>query len=110
MIHITETAAKQFVNLTGNGDNAGFRLSLTQTGCNGYSYKLEPAPIVNSSDHMFQSFEMITSGVVLVVNDADMVKLDGMTVDFIADGFNQRFNFVNSKETGNCGCGGSVSF
>lgn len=110
MIHITEAAAKQFTKLNGNSDNVGFRLSLVQSGCNGYSYSIQPAITSTDRDDMFQAFEMIQLGIALVVDFSEMAKLDGMTIDYVKSGFNENFTFDNPNASGNCGCGSSVNF
>lgn len=109
MIQITETAAIQFVKLT-QKDNVGFRLTLITTGCNGYTYKLEPIDVINEDDHLFQSFGMIDDGIALVVADDIIDKLDGMTVDYVRQGFNECFQYNNPNTSGQCGCGSSVNF
>jgi iron-sulfur cluster assembly protein len=109
MIQITETAAAQFVKLT-EQNNAGFRLSLISTGCNGYSYKLESVATTNEDDHLFQSFGMIEAGIALVVADDTISLLDGMTIDFVRKGFNESFEYTNPNVSANCGCGSSVTF
>ena len=36
--------------------------------------------------------------------------LSGMTLDFITEGLNKLFKFVNPKEQAACGCGVSINF
>lgn len=88
----------------------GMEISLAKTGCNGYSYKLEPIETTAEDHNLFQSFNMIDEGIVLAMKDAYAYQLDGMTIDFVKEGFSEHFAFNNPNTKGECGCGSSVNF
>lgn len=46
-----------------------------------------------------------------ILIDQDSVPyIEGMTLDFVIEGLNSFFKFINPKETASCGCGVSVNF
>jgi iron-sulfur cluster assembly protein len=47
------------------------------------------------------------SDFVLLVSQKDLPYLDGMTVDWVRQGLNEGFNFINKNERDRCGCGES---
>ena len=36
--------------------------------------------------------------------------INGMTLDYIKEGLNEVFKFINPKEQSSCGCGVSINF
>lgn len=105
MITLTENAKKRFKEqLTQRGSGLGIRLGVTKTGCNGYSYKIEFADEWKSEDSL-----SIHDDLYVWITTEAYPFLDGMTIDYIKQGLNERFDFINPNETARCGCGESFT-
>ncbi|MDH3545936.1 MAG: iron-sulfur cluster assembly accessory protein [Gammaproteobacteria bacterium] len=104
-ISLTQSAAERVQKyLETRGKGVGLRLGVTQTGCSGYSYVINYADDVASTDIIFED-----KGVKIVV-DPDALKLiDGTEVDFVKNGLNEAFSFRNPNVAGECGCGESFN-
>ena len=104
-ISLTESAAarvSKYLELRENG--VGLRLGVTKTGCSGYSYVINYADAVESSDIVFED-----RGVKIVVDPEALELIDGTEVDFVKNGLNEAFSFKNPNITGECGCGESFN-
>ena len=103
MILVTEIAAKKIVaNLTKRGNGMGIRLGVRTTGCSGLAYVLEYIDTVTSEDIAFEQ-----DGFVIVVDPKSIVYLEGLEVDYVRQGLNEGFEFINPLEKDRCGCGES---
>ena len=104
-ISLTESAAarvSKYLELRENG--VGLRLGVTKTGCSGYSYVINYADAVGSSDIVFED-----RGVKIVIDPEALELIDGTEVDFVKNGLNEAFSFKNPNITGECGCGESFN-
>ena len=45
-----------------------------------------------------------------IVDPVSQPYLEGMRLDFVTEGLNQFFKFINPHEVSSCGCGVSVQF
>lgn len=105
MITITENAKNRFrQQLKDRGTGLGIRLDVTKTGCSGYAYKVEFADQWRSQD-----FLSIHDDLYVWITKEAQPYLQGMTVDYIKQGLNEKFEFINPNETGRCGCGESFT-
>ena len=103
MIRVTEIAAKKIVaNLNKRGQGMGIRLGVRTTGCSGLAYVLEYIDTVNSEDIAFEQ-----DGFVVVVDPKSSAYLEGLEVDYVRQGLNEGFEFINPQERDRCGCGQS---
>jgi iron-sulfur cluster assembly protein len=103
MITVTEAAAKKIKqNLARRGTGVGIRIGLKTTGCSGLAYVLEYVDQVSADD---MTFEM--KGFVIVVDPKSMTYLQDVEVDYVRQGLNEGFEFVNPNEKDRCGCGES---
>ena len=104
-ISLTESAAtrvKSFLSSRGHG--VGLRLGVRKTGCSGFAYVINYADEANPSDLMFED-----RGVKVFVDPGSMKLIDGTVVDFVKQGLNEAFRFLNPNAKGECGCGESFS-
>jgi iron-sulfur cluster assembly protein len=104
-ISLTESAAnrvKSFLSTRGHG--VGLRLGVRKTGCSGFAYVINYADEVNPSDLMFED-----RGVKVYVDPSSIQLIDGTVVDFVKQGLNEAFRFLNPNVKGECGCGESFS-
>ncbi len=96
--HVKQHAAR-------HGGVESLRLGVRPSGCSGFAYTVDYVDEVHDDDTVFEQH-----GVRVVVDRKSLPFLDGMEVDFVREGLNQRFDFRNPNVTGSCGCGESVSF
>lgn len=97
-------AAEQHVirHLQHRSKGIGVRLGVRTTGCSGLSYVLEFVDDTVFDDHVFQCGE-----VKLVVDPKSLVYLDGTQLDYVREGLNEGFEFINPNVKDECGCGES---
>jgi len=81
------------------------RLGVTGGGCAGFEYVFKDAIVPNDDDLVidYGRFQF-------VIDPLSQPYLDGMTLDFVEEGLNEYFKFINPKEKSSCGCGVSVQF
>lgn len=103
MITLTDQAAQRIqAFLAKRGRGLGIRMGVKTTGCSGLAYLLEFVDEVNDEDLIFQD-----RGVQIIVDPKSLTYVDGMTVDYVKQGLNEGFEFINPKEKDRCGCGES---
>jgi iron-sulfur cluster assembly protein len=104
-ISLTESAANRVKTfLSSRGHGVGLRLGVRKTGCSGFAYVINYADEVNPSDLMFEDH-----GVKVFVDPGSIKLIDGTVVDFVKQGLNEAFRFLNPNVKGECGCGESFS-
>ncbi|MCZ8236033.1 MAG: iron-sulfur cluster assembly protein IscA [Inhella sp.] len=102
-ITLTAAAAKHVNrNLVRRGKGLGVRLGVKTTGCSGLAYQLEYADEVAPEDVVFED-----QGVKVLIDPKSLPYLDGTQLDFVREGLNEGFKFINPKEKDRCGCGES---
>ena len=103
-LDLTEAAQSRFKEqLEQRGKGIGIIVGVKKTGCSGFAYTLEFA------DLPIQGFHKHYDNFTLFVDPLAETLLDGVTVDYIKQGLNERFEFINPKESGRCGCGESFT-
>ena len=105
MITVTELASKRIKqNLTKRGSGVGIRIGVKTTGCSGLAYVLEYVQEYKPSD---SDINYAQQDFVVLVDKKNEVYLNGVTVDYVRQGLNEGFEFVNPNERDRCGCGES---
>ena len=104
MVQLTETAitkVKEIID-TQEPKPAGLRISVVGGGCSGFSYSMAFENAATMLDKTF-TYE----GLRLFVDQASLLYLDGVEVDYVEglEGSGFKFNNPNVKST--CGCGSS---
>ena len=103
MITVTDTAGNRIKkNLTQRGSGMGIRLGVRTTGCSGLAYVLEYVDTLAPEDTAFEQ-----DGFVVVVDPKSLALMDGLEVDYVRQGLNEGFEFLNPNEKDRCGCGES---
>ena len=105
MITLTEVAIDKIKKiLAKRGKGVGIRIGVKTTGCSGLAYVLEYVDeyvyeegVVNFSQKDF----------VVLVSQKHLPYVQGMTVDYVREGLNEGFKFINPNERDRCGCGES---
>lgn len=105
-IAITESAAKELKQLfsaTENNEGLKLRLGVKSGGCSGYSY------IIGFDEVQDGDEEYEINGLNVVIQQAHLQYLNGITLDY-ENGLNNRgFVFDNPNADETCGCGSSFS-
>ena len=105
MISLTETAAdKVKFNLAQRPTGLGIRVGVKTTGCSGLAYVLE---FVDSYEAEVGVTNYAHQDFALLVDAKSEVYLKGLTVDWVRNGLNEGFEFLNPNERDKCGCGES---
>lgn len=104
-ITLTENAAQhiqqQFIK---RGKGLAFRIGIKKSGCSGFAYTFDYADEINADDQLFES-----RGTKIVVGKDSLPFLDGSQIDFVKEGLNSAFKFINPNIDNTCGCGDSFS-
>ena len=104
-ISLTEAAAQHVTRfLSKRGKGEGIRLGVRTTGCSGLAYVLEFVDELAAEDQVFESH-----GVKVIIDPKSLVYLDGTELDFVKEGLNEGFKFINPNVRGECGCGESFN-
>ncbi len=102
-VSLTERAAVHVRNtIERRGKGLGIRVGVKTSGCSGLAYKLEFVDKFLDEDHSFESF-----GVSVFVEPKSLPYIDGTKLDFVKEGLNEGFKFINPNVKGECGCGES---
>jgi iron-sulfur cluster assembly protein len=105
MITVTEQASNKIkALLTKRGKGVGIRLGVKTTGCSGLAYTLE---YVDSIEYEVGVTNYAQPDFCVLVDAKSLAYMDGMTVDWVRNGLNEGFEFVNPNERDKCGCGES---
>jgi iron-sulfur cluster assembly protein len=105
MITVTDTASKKIQQqLKRRGKGVGIRIGVRTTGCSGLAYTLEYVDEytaeIGVTNFGHQEF-------ILLVDAKSLAYLDGLTMDWVRNGLNEGFDFINPNERDRCGCGES---
>jgi len=104
-ISLTESAANRVKSfLAARGSGIGLRLGVRKTGCSGFAYVINYADSPSPGDAVFED-----RGVRVFVDASSLQLIDGTVVDFVKEGLNEAFRFLNPNVKGECGCGESFS-
>ena len=105
MITVTDTATAQIKKmLAKRGKGVGIRLGVRTTGCSGLAYTIE---YVDKYEAETGVTNFAQQDFVVLVDAKSLVYLTGLTVDWVRNGLNEGFDFINPNERDRCGCGES---
>ena len=103
MISITDKASNKIQHtIQKRGKGLGIRIGVKTTGCSGLAYVLEYVDTINPEDQCFEH-----KGCKLFVDTKSLAYVTGLEVDWVRNGLNEGFEFVNPNERSRCGCGES---
>jgi iron-sulfur cluster assembly accessory protein len=105
-LQLTDSAVRQVKHLLARDKRPGYglRVSISDGGCSGYSYKLDFEKEQKSGDIVLQ-FEDLS----VFVDSQSVDYLKGTVIDFTSGLYGGGFKFSNPNATGTCGCGTSFS-
>jgi iron-sulfur cluster assembly protein len=105
MITVTDTAYKKIKqNLERRGKGVGIRIGVRTTGCSGLAYVLE---YVDKVEYEAGVTNYARPDFAILVSAKDEPYLNGLVMDWVRNGLNEGFDFVNPNERDRCGCGES---
>ena len=104
-VHLTEKAALQIKKqLHKRGTGLGLKVGVRKSGCSGFAYTLDYSDAINDDEVVFENYD-----VKVIVQKDDLLKIDGLRLDYRREGINEAFRFDNPNVTGTCGCGESFT-
>ena len=103
---LTEKASKHVKNLLAEQNLHGvfLRLGVKGGGCSGLSYSLEFDSELGPHDKKFD-----VDGVQMVCDAKSYLYLNGVTLDYVTEGLQGGFTFINPQAKSSCGCGTSFT-
>ena len=105
MITVTDKASNKIKqNLAKRGKGVGIRIGVKTTGCSGLAYVLE---YVDKYDYEIGVTNYAQADFVVLIDAKSLVYLNGLTMDWVRNGLNEGFDFINPNEKDRCGCGES---
>jgi iron-sulfur cluster assembly protein len=100
--HKPESIEKIKTSLKKRGQGIGIKIGVRTTGCSGLAYVLEYVDEVQPGDDV-----VVQEGFSIIVNKKDQPYLKDMQIDYVRQGLNEGFEFINPNEKDRCGCGES---
>ena len=102
---LTDKASKQVKKLIAEQSQPVFlRMGVKGGGCSGLSYSLEFDTEMGKHDKKFE-----LDGVTVVVDTKSYLYPNGTTLDYVTEGLQGGFTFINPQAKSSCGCGTSFS-
>ena len=99
-LEVTAEARQQLIH---KGVNS-IRLGVKGGGCAGMEYIFEE-DVETQSDYVLDHGDFK-----FLIDTSHMPFIEGMKLDYVRDGIQERFEFINPKVTYACGCGTSLTF
>jgi iron-sulfur cluster assembly protein len=103
---LTETATKHVKKMLEEQKLQGvfLRMGVKGGGCSGLSYSLEFDSELGPHDKKFD-----VDGVTVVCDAKSYLYLNGTTLDYVTEGLQGGFTFINPQAKSSCGCGTSFT-
>ena len=105
MLELTDEAIQHFLKETKGMLDPAIRVGIKGAGCAGYEYIIEYAEEIKEDDNILDFGKFI-----IVIDPASRPYIEGSTLDFQKEAFNQNIKIANPNVEMACGCGVSVTF
>ena len=105
LIELTDEAIVKLLEQQEKENFKYIRLGITGGGCAGFEYIFDSVDSVSDDDIVIDFGKLQ-----FVVDKVSVPYINGMTLDWRKEGFNEIFKFINPKEKDSCGCGVSINF
>lgn len=103
-LNLTAAAISHIKRYIAKNACKGIEFSVDKTGCSGYAY------VINMLDDIPTAHEHCeVEGISIYVPSQYLATFQGVTVDYVKEGLNEKFVFDNPNESGRCGCGESFT-
>ncbi|WP_343189169.1 iron-sulfur cluster assembly accessory protein [Buchnera aphidicola (Chaitoregma tattakana)] len=110
IIYFTKKAEKQIKFLIKNKfKNKILEIYIKKTGCAGLEYKMKFVEISKKHNEHKKSFFLEKHGITILIHKTHLKILENTKIDFVKEGINKKFKFVNKKIKNFCGCGKSFN-
>ena len=106
MITLTENAKEYLTDMGSKSEDNDAKLSVKGGGCAGFEYIFDSVNHDGDSNDVYIDFGKFG----VVIDKVSVPYLVGMTLDYVKEGLNEIFKFINPKEKSSCGCGVSINF
>ena len=106
MIELTDDAITQLLRKQTQEGWKNIRLGITGGGCAGFEYIFDSVNHDGDSNDVHVDFGKFG----VVIDKVSVPYLVGMKLDYVKEGLNEIFKFINPKEQSSCGCGVSINF
>jgi len=106
MLNLTDSAIAAVNRFIESSDKtiAGLRIKVDGGGCSGFQYGLRLEESVGEDDTV-QDIQ----GLTMLIDEASLPLLQGVTVDFVDSMEGSGFKFENPNAKASCGCGKSFA-
>lgn len=105
LIEITNEAITKLLEKKSQEQFNYIRLGITGGGCAGFEYIFDSVDTQSNEDTLVDYGE-----IKFLVDEGSKPYIAGMTLDWVKEGLNEVFKFINPKEVNSCGCGVSINF
>ncbi|HYM11300.1 MAG TPA: iron-sulfur cluster assembly accessory protein [Bryobacterales bacterium] len=104
MIQLTDTAVRKVTEILGTQEPkpSGLRIAVVGGGCSGFQYSMA---FENSQGPLDKTYNF--NGLKVFIDQASMLYLDGVKVDYVETLEGAGFKFENPNVKSTCGCGSS---
>ena len=105
ILEITDDAIVKLLEKKQKENFNYIRLGITGGGCAGFEYIFVSVNNKDDNDIVIDFGKLQ-----FVVDKISLPYINGMTLDYVKEGLNEIFKFINPKEQSSCGCGVSINF
>ena len=105
LIEITDEAIVKLLEKQEKENFKYIRLGITGGGCAGFEYIFDSVRDYSDDDIVIDFGKLQ-----FVVDKVSVPYINGMTLDWRKEGFNEILKFINPKEKDSSGCGVSINF
>lgn len=105
MIEITDEAIQEILRQQAEKQFSYIRLGVTGGGCAGFEYIFADTNDISNEDLILDYGKWS-----FLIDQESIPYIEGMTLDYMKEGLNSFFKFINPLEESRCGCGVSVNF
>ena len=105
ILEITDDAIVKLLEKKQKENFNYIRLGITGGGCAGFEYIFDSVDTKDVNDIVIDFGKLQ-----FVIDKMSLPYINGMTLDYVKEGLNEIFKFINPKEQSSCGCGVSINF
>ena len=105
MLELTDSAIQHFLKETKEMLDPAIRVGIKGGGCGGFEYLIEYAEEIKEDDNILDFGKFM-----IVIDPMSQPLIEGSTLDFHKEAFNQNIKIANPNVEMACGCGVSVTF
>ena len=91
-------------SLIARGHGVGIRFGVHTAGCSGLAYILEFVDTIDDFDDIIKYEDFV-----IVIDQKSLLYVAGTYIDYVKDGLNEGFTYLNPQQAAECGCGETFS-